>query len=77
MTSDTEARIAALEAQIDQLMSKGGLRRLLTTDITSVPVRYITAAPTDTAPNGTIRVARISGADHIYIRSNGAWVAAT
>jgi hypothetical protein len=35
------------------------------------------SAPTDSAPNGTIRLAIISGTAYIYARINNTWVKAT
>lgn len=37
----------------------------------------LTAVPTDSAPNGTIRLALISGTAYIYARINNTWVKAT
>ena len=76
----TEGRIAALEAQvrsqqeiIQRLLNQGGLRRLLSIDISRHAVQDLTAVPTETVQAGSLRTVTDGGLYYIFARIGSGW----
>lgn len=72
-TAPLRAELASLRTQLD-LYRQAGLDVLQTLPLSDHPHLYEEAAPTDSAPDGTIRIVRTGATDYVYGRSNGAWV---
>ena len=78
--SDLEARIVALEVRnreqddlINRLLRNGGLSKLLSQNISRHAHQNLTAAPTETVEQGSLRTVTTGGLYYVYAYINGGW----